>query len=621
MRNQRLELLEEARIAWDGLRDYRTRRARSRDYMRGKPKETMIDPDTKETVSEDEYIVAQGRIPFKVNRISPVIRNLKGQFRQSKTSRMAYGVNRDDTDASDMMTEGLNMACRVNQTQETDADAVEESFIGGMYGWKTGYKWNPKLKREEISVDLVDGTRLFYNQDISDRRLTGLRIIGEIHDVPLNEVIMRFAKSKADEKFIRDMYAEVQQAALYPYEYMQYGFNLKDSLDFYTTPNWNLARVIEVWKLEYKWRTFVHDPMTGSYDELDVTQQQIDLVNQQRELEALVLQQEPPKPITIKQQFDAVWRCYFMNPLGYILHESDTPYWHESHPYTLGLAQFIDGEVWGLVEDIIDQQRLSNRLVSAIDNMFGSSAKGVLLIPEDSIPAGMKPADFASEWTKFNGVIAYKAKHGTPPPEQVSMNSIPTGIFNWLTMISGEMKEVSGVTGAQMGLEPQSGTPAMMYDAQISQGQLTTRDFFDSFSEARRQRDLMIVKLIAQYYDEPKMLAVSGRRPDGQKLIKYDPARVRQLDFDIVISDTPDTPANRQLMETYLVDLMNNNRLTFRQYLQLSSHPKADLILRVIESSNPLLANHQMSPQDVAALQLQAQAGNPDAVAFMNQAA
>ena len=64
-----------------------------------------------------------------------------------------------------------------------------------------------------------------------------------------------------------------------------------------------------------------------------------------------------------------------------------------------------------------------------LDFIMNASAKGVLLIPEDCIPDGMTPADFAKEWVRFNGVITYvpSQKH-TKVPEQISANSTNIGI-------------------------------------------------------------------------------------------------------------------------------------------------------------------------------------------------
>ena len=47
----------------------------------------------------------------------------------------------------------------------------------------------------------------------------------------------------------------------------------------------------------------------------------------------------------------------------------------------------------------------------------------VLLIPEDVIPDGMTPDDFAKEWTRFNGIITYTPKPHGKMPEQISANS------------------------------------------------------------------------------------------------------------------------------------------------------------------------------------------------------
>ena len=55
----------------------------------------------------------------------------------------------------------------------------------------------------------------------------------------------------------------------------------------------------------------------------------------------------------------------------------------------LGTAIEYDQEIAAIdrwvVEDIIDQQRHINRLISLIDFIMGSSAKGVLLVPDNVI--------------------------------------------------------------------------------------------------------------------------------------------------------------------------------------------------------------------------------------------
>ena len=605
---------------WDNLREFRQRRARSRNYYRGIASEARWDKKKKIWINEDDEAVEQGRIPLKMNNIGNILRNLKGQFRANKTQRFAYGRNRDDNETAEMMSEALRNATDLNQTTEIDTDQFEESLLSGMYGWRTGFEWNADFNREEISIDPLDTTRMFLNLDFKDRRLKGLRVIGEIMDVTLDEIIAQFAKTKAHENYLRSKYADYQNPE-FNFE-MPNGFDRKDAMDFYYPVNPAMCRLIVSWRYEYKWRRFFHDPVTGTYDVLLASDEEVDKLNSMRVAEAMVLGMEPPRPIKTFSKYEGVWRAYFLTPFGDVLYEGDTPFEHEKHPYTIGFLSLVDGEVWGMVEEITDAQRMINKLTQAIDQIFGASAKGVLMLPEEAIPDTMTPQDFADEWVKFNGAIIYKAKNlpNGHTPHQITAASIPIGMVNWMQMMQENIKTQSGVQGAAVGQEPTAGTPASLYHQQVQQSQTSTRDYFDSFFETRRQRDLRVCQLIAQYYNEPMMIAITSKRADGKKFIKFSPSKVRNIQWDIIVSDTADTPAFRQLMEDYLTGFLQEQRITFPQYLSLSSHPKADAILSVIEQTNPLLNGEIQDEQQKMQLQLAAQGGDKDAIATITQA-
>jgi hypothetical protein len=614
------DILEECHRAWDSLRDFRTRRIRSRDYFRGKPRETFTDPDTGNAVDEDTYIQNQGRIPYKMNHIRDVVMNLKGQFRMNKTQRMAYGRNREDNEAAEMMTEGLRYVCDINETDEIDVDQFTESLVSGLYGYKIDYQWMSSRNTDEVKIDPVDPVRIFFTPGIQDRRMEDVDLIGEVLDLSFDEVVKWFAKNPAETARLKYYYTvSAEKAWTYPIS----GFTLKDNMSFYLASDPSKCRVIVAWKKEYDWQTFLHDPRFGTYELSDLTEAEVKELNALRWAEAQMLGTEP-ELVQLDTRYEALWKCYFLTPHGQVLYKGTTPYWHELHPYVLGFAGFYDGEIWGLIEDIIDPQRLVNRITSAIDYMFASSAKGVLMIDEDMVPKGMSIQEFASEWTKFNGVIRFKWKPGAPKPEQITHHAVPEGLFRWLASQQLNIREISGVNGAVQGAEPNSGTPASLYQAQIMQAQTTNRDYFDSFFAVRRKRDLMACRLIAQYWQDNRRLPVAGRRPDGTRSLAFDPARVRDIDWDIVMTDTPQSAAARQQMEEFMIELLKSNRLTFRQYLQVSSHPKADTILALIEKTNPLLSEQQLGPEQMATIQMQvqqaAQAGDPNAIAYLQQA-
>ncbi len=179
--------------------------------------------------------------------------------------------------------------------------------------------------------------------------------------------------------------------------------------------NQDMCRVIEIWKLESREVLDCHDFRSGEYYHIPVTEaEDINKENRKRVHEARTSGQPEETAQLIETEWSIMqtWRYRFFSPLGDLLDEGETPYWHGEHPYVFKLYPLIDGEVHAFVEDVIDQQRYINRLITMIDFIMGSSAKGVLLFPEDQIPDGMTIEDIADEWTKYNGIIFIPSQTG-----------------------------------------------------------------------------------------------------------------------------------------------------------------------------------------------------------------
>lgn len=82
------------------------------------------------------------------------------------------------------------------------------------------------------------------------------------------------------------------------------------------------------------------------------------------------------------------WHCRWFSPMGDLLTEYESPFGHKEHPFVMKFYPLTDGEVHSLVEDVIDQQKYVNRLITLVDHILSASAKGVLLFPENAVPDG-----------------------------------------------------------------------------------------------------------------------------------------------------------------------------------------------------------------------------------------
>lgn len=579
-----IRTLEQARRYWDSLGDFRKRRRRSRDYHRGRQwSDKIYLPKTREWITEEEHIKRQGKIPFKQNVIRQLMKNLLGQYRNSHTKSIVVSRSKGGDEGAEMLTNAMHHVYDLNYSEEIDARAVEEFALSGCVISKLTFDYFKERNEEDIKKRYVNPNRMFFNSDLTDPRIDDeVRMIGEIIDTTLDDIVSIFARSPQEEDMIRGLYAISN-----PNDFMDYtGLTTReiDSLDFYMPSDSTKARMFEIWQLRSEWRLRVHDYADGSWQTVNMTEREAEAVNQQRiaygtangvaEDDIPLLDYEP-----VKEQF---WYVQYLTPHGHSLFESETPYHHESHPYALHLYPLIDGEVWGFVEDIIDQQRYINRMIILLDFIMGASAKGVLIVPKDVIPSGMSPEEFAEDWREFDGVIAYEPKPHQQIPKQISANSSSVGISEMLQLQMQLIQDISGVHGAIQGKQSGSNTPASLYAQEAQNASTNTLDFFKSFNHFRRKMEQKALKLILQYYEDKRYFAIAGE--SDVRTMEYLKDKVRGKLFDLTLTHGVDTPAYKQLADETLMKLLEGQLIDVETYLENSSMPYSKGILESIKN-------------------------------------
>lgn len=182
-----------------------------------------------------------------------------------------------------------------------------------------------------------------------------------------------------------------------------------------------------------------------------------------------------------KWQSGNEWRYAYITHDGEILREGYSPYRHGRHPFIFTAYPFLDGEIHSFVGDLIDQQRYTNRLITLYDWVIRASAKGVLLFPEEAVPDKSNLQDIVDQWSRFNGVIVYKAKTGQPLPQQVSGNTMNIGIGELLDIQMKMMEDVSGVSGALQGRMESHSMSGTLYSQQTENSLISLRDILETF--------------------------------------------------------------------------------------------------------------------------------------------
>lgn len=611
-RTRALKILLEAQTYYQAMYRFRQDRERNKRYVFGDQWSDIVCINGKK-MREDEYIMQQGNIPLKNNLMRRLVRNVIGVYRSQSTEPTCIARDRNEQKLGETMSTVLQYNMQLNRMTEMYARAMEEFLISGMIIHRKYFGW--RENKEDCWTDYVQPNNFFIDTNMRDFRMWDCTFLGEIHDCDFDTITSRYAHSPEDYARLAEIYKAARDRDALTQVWSEFGYTNKSTneLDFLVPLDETRCRVIEVWRKESKPRYRCHDWAGGEIYKIDIEdkKEMVDKENQKRIERGIKLGMDPNDIALIEVEWfiDSYWYFYHLSPQGDILAEGETPYSHKSHPYIFKAYPFIDGEIHSFSSDVIDQQRYTNRLITLYDWIMRASAKGVLLIPEDCLPKGTSPEDFADTWSKFNGVIMYKpsTKHGAVP-QQIANNSTNIGINELLNLQLKFFEDISGVNGALQGKPGYSGMSAALYNQQTQNATTSLLDLLDTFAEFTRDAAYKDVKNIQQFYTRERIISIAGEK-------SADPDMVQDVEFDLSIVPSTATPAYRSMANEFLMQIWSAGQISLQQLLQTGNFPFADELLQSLQSQQEQIQNGEV-PQGVSPeLMAQAQQGaNMDAV-------
>lgn len=601
------DLLMQAQYYWNQMDSFRRDRERNKRYTYGNQWDDMITVDG-ETMTEEEYIKKQGNVPLKNNLIRRLVRNVLGVYRSQSKEPTCTARDRDEQKLSETMSTILQCNMQLNRMSEVYARTMEEFLISGFivhrksFGWRNG--------KEDCWTDYVQPNNFFIDNNMRDFRGWDVTVLGEVHDISFGQLCEQFASSPSDYQKLRDIYKWASNRDYIATYAERFGYSRLENYDFLFSSEPGRCRVIELWRKEQKPRYRCHDYQNGDVfkiDETDYTSVVIAENEQRLAMAKSVGMPEDEVPLIKATWFiDDYWYYYYLTPFGDILKEGETPYEHGSHPYVFKAYPFIDGEIHSFVADVIDQQRYTNRLVTLYDWIMRASAKGVLLMPEDCLPDGVSMDDIAESWTQFNGIIVYKPSKRGAIPQQVANNSTNIGITELLNLQLKFFEDISGVNGALQGKPGFSGQSASMYNQQVQNSTMSLLDMLECFSFFVIDGAYKDVKNMQQFYDSKRVFNIAGK--SGAQ-IEYDPKKIRDVEFDMSITESTTTPVYRQLANDVLMELWKAKEITVELLLEHGNFPFGDELLQSIKAQKEQLAQGQIPDNLPPQLMQQVQQG------------
>lgn len=376
----------------------RRNRIRLKKFTYGRQWDDPVAFSNSGQMTEGQAMWQQGRAPVTNNLIRQMVKTVVGRFRSLRPD-----------------------------TRECEARALEEFLISGMAAVRVrpeGETCGPEMAN--ISPDRIFFSP-FLESDASDCRLLGM-----LHDFSPAEVLRRFAVNRAPET-VWDAFTRaepVEPYAFTPPPRWEYGQDAPDGL----------FRVAEVWRRSPVTLLKVFDPESGCMVEGECTRGARARLRKLGRSRA----EQGREQLKFNIRVDDGWEHTWLGPGGVVLlrerlPETDTP------ALRLCFYPMIDGEVHSLVEDVISQQKLVNRLVTMLDEMLAASAKGVVLYPTDQIPDGMSWSDLRRMWSTPGSILPFKRTSKSVMPHEVQGAPATAGATQLLDTQLNLFQEVSGM--------------------------------------------------------------------------------------------------------------------------------------------------------------------------------
>lgn len=586
-RGKAYDILEEFAAYYFSLSEARRKLQRSIMYAyEDQWGDVVMDPNTNDWVTESELIKRQGKVPLKNNMISPIIKNIDGQFRQNTTKTICSVRDKTESKIGEMMSIAIEYNHSLNEVVELDAATLRLLECGGFVAQRIEYGYNEAKNLNDVWVYNVNPSRLFFNTNIEDPRAWDLTCIGEIFDLTLEQIIAAFSKSPSDKKWFEDIYGKDSETRSQLYADGIQGFDLKYP-DFYTPSRTDLCRVILGWRLESRNAYWYQDTLDGTWgfvgtDELN----KIEYINQQRIAEAAQMGVAPEDVLLIEYEFkvERYWYYRYLTPWGDVLQEGRSPYWHGQHNFVFHAYPIIQGKVFNFIEDFIDQQRAINRTMTLIDFIRSSSSKGVLVVDEDAFKS-MSREEIVDEYVRYNGVLFVRPKQGQNLDniiKQLNGNASIQGDYELLNLQLKLISDISGVNSAMQGKEVNSGTAASLYAQQTQNASLNLKGLFDTFKSFRKRRDVKLMQTIQQYYDTPRYIEIAGKDYTAEAKY-YNPEKVQAAQMDLEITEGTNTPTYQMLENDFLMKLFEMGAIDVSTFLENSSLPFAGRVLESVK--------------------------------------
>lgn len=593
------DLLVRCERIWNNLDDFRQQRARGHRFYDGDQWGDLITVNGK-TMTYREYLKSTGNVVIQTNQIKNRVDTIVGLMVKERNEPVCHAIDRDEQQYGEIMTNALQANCDKNIMPELYMKWLKELCLGGLaVSYESYDDTHGPTRRLDSWTQYINPNMVFFDGEAVDPRYWDFSIVGRFYYGNFEDVCAQFVKRPSDYDVLRQIYSNAADVFK-----MEENADLtqrfeEGELSFMRSADPSRCYVCEVWTKETRPRIRLHDTNSGTEEIIDADdaayRKEIRAENERRKRLA---QQAgwgdgDGIPYIIGDGYgndeeerngffiDTYWYCRFIAPDGTILWEGESPYADRSHPFGFCIFSYIDGKIVGYSNDAIDHNVAMNRAVVLHDWLLRSQAKGVTVVPRKLL-GDMSELDFSRAWTSIDDLVYVDIKPGEESlmPRQFNGISQTFDVGSLLATYQRLMDSGSPVNGALQGDTPPAGTASSLYAQMATNASTPVAALMEQF------RDFIVnvlnkkMKNIAMFYDTERFEKIAGSIDSLFDLEKLNLNEVGDLEYDLRIRESANTPVFREMQEQDLIAFLQAGFITFDEYLETSSKPYVDKILQ-----------------------------------------
>jgi hypothetical protein len=198
-----------------------------------------------------------------------------------------------------------------------------------------------------------------------------------------------------------------------------------------------------------------------------------------------------------------------------------------------GVRDRNKGYFYGLVRDLCDPQRWSNKFFATIIDIVSTNAKGGVMAETSAVE---DPRRFEEDWSNPRSTVWLKtgglAKIQSREPPQ-----IPAAIAQMMEFAVGSLPHISGINLEFLGT-PNRDQPGVVEQSRKQAVANSLAEFFSAMRQYRKVQGKVMLELIHEYIADGRLIRIVGKQ--GEQYVPL--VRQSNIEYDVVVDEAPTAP-------------------------------------------------------------------------------